>query len=285
MAITNFIATVWSARILQNLHKALVFAQPGVVNMDYEGEIADLGNTVKINGIGPVTIGDYTKNANIADPETLSDATQSLLIDQGKYFNFAIDDVDKVQAKPAVMDEAMREASYGLRDAADQFVIGRMAAAVPAGNTIGSLATPIVPTAENAYDYLVDLGVLLSEAKVPTAGRWVGVPSWFYGRLLKDDRFVKAGTATSDNVLRNGQIGQAAGFTVLESQNVPNTAGAQYRIVAGHAMATTYADQIVKIEAYRPEKRFADAMKGLHIYGSKVVRPTCLAMLIANRSA
>jgi len=101
--------------------------------------------------------------------------------------------------------------------------------------------------------------------------------------LLKDDRFVAAGTLRSDRSLSNGQVGEAAGFTILKSNNVPNTAGAQYKIIAGHSVATSYVEQILDLQAYKPESRFGDAVKGLHVYGAKAVRPAALAMLIANK--
>ncbi len=109
------------------------------------------------------------------------------------------------------------------------------------------------------------------------------MPAWFHGILRKDDRFVKAGTTRSDLVLRNGEVGQAAGMTVLESNNVPNTAGAKYKIIAGYPGAITYAEQIAQVEAYRPEKRFADAVKGLHLYGARLIRPNGIAVLTANK--
>jgi len=206
-----------------------------------------------------------------------------LTIDQAKYFNFQVDDVDRAQQNPKVMDAAMREAAYGLTDAADQY-IASLYTGVAAGNTIGDDVTPIVPTKTDAYERLVDMGIILDDNKVPRTNRWVVVPPWFYGLLLKDDRFVKAGTPTSDQVLRNGEVGQAAGFTVLVSHNVPNTAGTKYKIIAGSTIAITYAEQINKVEAYRPEKRFADAVKGLHLYGAKLVRNTAIAVMTANKS-
>lgn len=283
MAIDNFIPEVWSARLLMNLRKFLVYGQAGVVNRDYEGEINQAGDTVRINSIGPVTVGTYTKNNNIGDPETLTDAQQTLLIDQAKYFNFQVDDIDRAQQKPQVMDAAMQEAGYGLRDVADQFIAG-LYTGVAAGNTIGDDVTPIVPTKTDAYEYLVDLATILTDAKVPQDGRWVVVPPWFYGLLLKDDRFVDASKSGSTDALRNGQVGRAAGFDVLQSHNVPNTAGTKYKIIAGHPMAISYAEQINKVEAYRPEKRFADAVKGLHLYGAKLVRPAGIAVLTANKA-
>lgn len=282
MALT-FIPSVWAARLLVALDKALVYAQTGVVNRDYEGEITDSGDTVKIATIGDVTIGNYTKNTNIADPEVLTDAEQSLLIDQSKFFNFYVDSIDKAQQNVNVMDEAMRRAGYGLRDVQDQFVAANYVN-VPAANLIGSDAVPITPTNANAYEYLVDLGVLLDQQNIPTEGRFCIVPPWFHGRLLKDSRFVSAGTSKTDSVLANGMVGEAAGLRILKSNNVPNTAATKYKILAGHPMAYSFAMQVTSLETYKPEKRFGDAVKGLNVYGGKLVRPSAWAVLTANAS-
>jgi hypothetical protein len=265
------------------LEKTLVYGQANVASRDYEGDISEAGNTVKIASIGDVSIGDYVKNEDIDDPEILTDAEQSLLIDQAKYFNFFVDSIDRAQQNVNVLDEAMRRSAWALRDAADTFLAGTMDASIPNENTIGSLATPKVPTMDDAYEYLVDLGVLLDEANAPIEGRFVIVPAWFHGLLLKDDRFVGAGTLRSDRRLGNGQVGEAAGFTILKSNNVPNTSGEKYRIIAGHSSATAYVEQILDLQGYKPEKRFGDAVKGLHVYGAKVVRPGNLAMLIADK--
>jgi len=255
-----------------------------VANRDYEGEIRKAGNTVKIASIGDVTIGDYTTNTDIADPEILTDAEQSLAIDQAKYFDFYVDSVDRAQQNVNVLDEAMQRSAWSLREVADEFLADLMQAAVLTGNKIGSTTTPKVPTKDDAYEYLVDLGTLLDEADVPLEGRFVAVPAWFHALLLKDDRFVNAGTRRSDVALANGEVGEAAGFAILKSNNVPNATGEKYKIIAGHRIATAYVEQIIDLQTYKPEKRFGDAVKGLHVYGAKVVRPTCLAMLIANKS-
>jgi hypothetical protein len=280
----QFIPTVWAARLLVALEKALVYGQTNVCNHDYEGEILEAGNTVKIGSIGDVTIGSYDKNTNISDPEVLADSEQTLLIENAKFFNFYVDSVDRAQQNVNVMDEAMRRSAWGLRQEADAFLAATMAAAVTETNTIGSVATPELPTKANAYEYLVDLGTKLDEANVPIAGRFVIVPAWFHGLLLKDDRFVKVGSRRSDTILANGEVGDAAGFAILKSNNVPNTTGAKYKIIAGHSIATTYAEQIIDLHTYKPEKRFGDAVKGLHVYGAKVVQPNALAMLIADKS-
>ena len=280
----EFIPTVWAARLLVALEKALIYGQANVCNRDYEVEIRKSGNTVKIASIGDVSVDNYTKDTDIADPEVLTDEDQSLLIDNAKYFNFYVDSVDRAQQNVNVLDEAMRRSAWSLREKADAFLATTMEGGVANANRIGTIAIPKVPTKDDAYEYLVDLAVLLDEANAPIDGRFVVVPAWFHGLLLKDERFVKSGTRRSDTAIANGEVGEAAGFAILKSNNVPNTTGTKYKIIAGHSIATAYVEQIVDVQTYKPEKRFGDAVKGLHVYGARVVRPTALAMLIANKA-
>lgn len=287
MALENFIPVIWSARLLARLQKALVYGQAGVVNRDYEGEITDVGDTVRINSIGPVSIFDYVKNQDMPGPETLNDATQTLVIDQAKSFNFQIDDIDRAQQKPKVMDEAMREAAYGLADVADQYIAGLMWQAAPATSMLGAIGTPQVigygANEMSPYIALLELGRFLDEKNIPREGRWAIVPPWFHEYLVMDNRLVATGTEAADTRAVNGRAGRAAGFDILVSNNVPFLTGpTEFKVVAGTSLATTYAEQISKVEAYRPERRFADAVKGLHLYGAKVVRPEALALLVAD---
>ena len=239
---------------------------------------------MKVNQIGDVTIKNYTKGQDIDDPEELNGDQQELKIDQAKYFNFSIDDVDNAQTNPKLMDEAMQRAAYGMNDTTDGFLANLMAVgAINNGDNLGSDDVPLVPTAETAYDMLVDLGTDLTEKNVPTMGRWVVVPAWFHGLLLKDKRFVGNGTDYNKALIEGGEVGVAAGFKVNLSNNVPNTLGAKYKIIAGTNAAASFAEQILKTEAYRPEKRFTDAVKGLHVYGAKVFQGKCLSVLTANR--
>ena len=169
--------------MLVALDKALVYGQANISNRDYEGEIRAAGNTVKIASVGDVTIGSYTKDTDIGEPEVLSDSDQSLVIDQSKYFNFYVDSVDRAQQNVNVLDEAMRRSAWGLRDKADAFLAGIMDAGVTGTNKIGTTPLPKVPTKADAYEYLVDLGVLLDESNTPIEGRFVIVPAWFHGLL------------------------------------------------------------------------------------------------------
>ena len=207
MTTENFIPSVWAGTLLQALDTALVYANPGVINRDYEGEIQAAGDTVKIEMLGDVTISNYSKNTDISSPEALTDAQLMLSINQQKYFNFQIDDIDKAQQKPKTMAEAMRRAAYGLRKAIDGF-IASLYTDISATNVIGSDGSPITGTwltgGTLAYDRLVDLGVLLDNADCPDDGRWVVVPPWFEAYLLKDQRFVGYGTTAQMELLMNG---------------------------------------------------------------------------------
>ena len=279
MSVSNFIPAVWSARLLAHLDKQHVLTQ--LCNRDYEGEITQYGDTVKITQIGEVTIKDYTANTDIADPEELTTDQQLLKIDQQKYFNFQIDDVDAAQVRAPLADAAMQRAAYGLSDATDKWLAQRMADEVYEGNQLGTDDAPVAVTAETAYTYLVRLKVLLDKQNVPTQGRWVLVPPEYHGLLLQDNRFVGTGGAKAEDTLGNGLVGRAAGFEVYLSNNLPCTLG-KYKVLASYNGATSYAEQILSTEAYRMEKRFADAVKGLHVYGAKVTRPDKIAVLTAS---
>jgi len=306
MALDNFIPEIWSNQLLVNLYKTLVYAQDGVVNRDYEGEIQAAGDTVRINSIGRVTVSDYNKNTDMGSPQTLTDAQSVLTISQQKAFNFQIDDVDKAQQNPKVMSQAMVEAAYALRNAADQFVASQYTDIAAANWVNGASDTnPFEIDANNdatvanisghglAYETLVDASVVLDENDIPEDGRFIIVPPWYGGQLEKDQRFVSFGTAANRNDLEtgvtstNGAKTRVAGFTVMESNNVPVTVNGDgthiYHVIAGHSMMWSFAEQVREVEAYRPEKRFGDAMKGLHLYGAKVVRPNAGAVLAVCR--
>ncbi len=282
MSIQNFIPTIWSARLLNHLDKSHVYLN--LLNRDYEGEIKNFGDTVKINQVGDVSIKDYIKGTDIDAPEDITGEQQELKIDQAKYFNFAVDDVDNAQTNPKLMDKAMQRAAYAMNDVVDAFAANLLAINVHADNAIGTNEAPIVPTKADAYDYLVDLNTKLTEANVAKMGRWVVIPAFYHGLLLKDDRFVGNGTDYNQAILEGGEVGKAAGFTVYVSNNVPNTEGTKYKVIAGTTEAGSYAEQILNTEAYRPEKRFSDAVKGLHTYGAKVLQSKCIAVLTCNKA-
>ena len=277
MAFTNFIPEVWSARLLEHLDNVHVYS--ALLNRDYEGDIRAYGDTVHINQIGDIAINDYT-GEDLAAPEELDSTMMELKIDQAKYFNFQVKDIDNAQSNPKVVDAAMQRASYNINDVIDNYLAGLLLAGVKSGSTI----TAQTLTSANAYGYLVDLGVLLNEHNVPMLGRWVVIPPWFHGLLLKDERFVCNGTGYNQAILQGGWVGDAAGFRIHLSNNVPESAGS-YSVIAGTNAAGSFAEQLVELEAYRLEKNFSDGLKGLHVYGAKVTQPDGLAVLKCTKAA
>jgi hypothetical protein len=275
MAFSNFIPEVWSARLLEHLDNVHVYA--ALMNRDYEGEIRSYGDTVHINQIGDITIRDYT-GQDISAPEELDSTRTELKIDRAKYFNFQIRDIDNAQSNPKLVDAAMQRASYGINDVIDRY----LAALLLEGASSDATLTADALSAENAYDYLVDLGVVLNEHNVPMLGRWVVVPPWFHGLLLKDSRFVGNGTGYNQALLQGGWVGDAAGFCIHLSNNVPETDGV-CSIIAGTNAAGSFAEQLVELEAYRLENNFSDGVKGLHVYGAKVTQPEALAVLQCSK--
>lgn len=280
MSVSAFIPELWNARLLYALEKAHVAAN--LVNRDYEGEIRQQGDTVHINSIGAVTVKDYTRNSDIDNPEELTTEDQTLTIDQSKYFNFQVDDVDAAQAAGDIMDTAMGRAAYALNDVSDAFLLKTIAAGVDAGNKVGDTSGAIALTKDNVYENIVALKTKLDKANVPNTGRYIVVPPEVHALLLLDDRFVKASDGgTANDTLLNGEVGRVAGFTVYMSNNVFYSTD-HWQIPASVAYSTTFAEQIVKTEAFRPEKRFSDAVKGLHVYGAKVTDGKAVAVLFGK---
>ena len=281
MAITNFIPEVWSAQLLSSLKKALVFAGPQTSNRNYEGEIANMGDTVHIVSISRPTIGDYVKNVTAIDPEVLTDADRTLVVDQCKYFAFEVDDVDMRQARNggALMTEAAEETSYGLGDVVDQYVAGLYTGA----DAANKISTTAITTPLLAATGLVNLKTKLDNANVPTAGRYAIVPPWYHNLLLlPGSGFVSVADAGTSEGLRNGHVGRAFGFDIFMSNNAPLVTGDDYQVSAGYPGAISFASQINKVEAYRPQSSFSDALKGLSLYGAKLVRPSGIATLTAS---
>lgn len=287
MAVTNFIPDLWSAQLLVSLRKAHVAGN--LVNRDYEGQIKRQGDSVKITSINDVTIGTYTSHSDIT-VEDIDDATRSLLIDQAKYFAVELDDVEKAQhvkGGGSPLAQAVDNAAYQLADTADAFLLDLINDAAEAtSNDLGTVA--IHTDADALYDSIVDLMVRLDVNNVPQQGRFLVVSPTLYGRLLKLDRFVVAGDTVSAETRTNGFIGEIVGLPVYRSNNLPAVTDAAATggvALAGYRGATTFAEQIVSVEAARMEKRFADMVKGLHVYGGKVVRPTGVAKVEFDATA
>lgn len=286
MAVDTFIPEVWNASLIVALEENLILADVGSsVNNNYEGDIAQAGDTVHIARIADPTIADYIKNVTVINPATLTTTDETFTITQSKYFAFEVDDVDRRQAlnAGALMNEAAKRAAYRLRDLSDTFVGAQMVAGA------GTVLDPMDidgGNAADAYVVVLRLKLALDKKLIPQTGRWLAVSPDFYALLLLDPRFIDASKygGSGNQPLVNGEVGKILGFTVKISTHLPKgTPGdlgeASSFVIAGHPMATTWAQQINKTEAYRPESSFSDAIKGLHLYGAKVIQGEALAVV------
>jgi hypothetical protein len=250
-----------------------------VVNRDYEGDIRADGDRVHVQAFNDLTVSAYTKNSTTLSYEQLTDTRVTLLIDQAFSFSFKIDDIDAAQMRPKLIDAAADRAAYQLAEQADGYLAGLYGGASTSApdNTIETSQF----TATNVYQKLVDLTVLMDQVNLPAENRFVVVPPWVKGLLLQNSTFV---TASAPEVVLNGQIGQIAGLNVLVSNNIKTTGSAPVvsHMIAGHPSAWTYAEQITNLEGLRLEGSFADAVRGLHLYGAKVLDGARLFDLQAN---
>ena len=270
MAITNFIPTVWSENLYTELGKKYIAVAN--CNREFEGDIKSKGATVKICGVGSVSVFDYTKNTDMSAPETLSDNERTLVIDQAKGFNFQIDDIDRAQSTPKLMGEAMRVAANALANTADQYVYSLYEGA---GETVNGEAT-----VENIVDLIIDARTKLYANNVSDARDIaVEVSPEIAALILKAK--VNLATDNADS-LENGLLGTIGGCKIFVSNNIVSEdvdGGKSYKCLARTTRAIAFAEQLSEIDAYRPEKRFADAVKGLHLYGAKVVYPKEMVLL------
>ncbi len=263
MALTNFIPTIWSEALYQELDNKYIAVKN--CNREYEGDIKSKGNTVKISGVGDISVFDYTRNTDMSAPETLSDTARTLTIDQAKAFNFQIDDVDRAQAVPRLMQAAMKKAASALANTADNYVFGLVnsceeANVLDMGNA----------TAENIIDSILSVRTKLYRSNIYDSDDVIFEVSPEIGELIMKAK-INLSTGNRD-VLENGCIGSVSGVKIYVSNNVVRD-GNVHKCVARSKRSVAFAEQLSEIEAYRPEKRFADAVKGLHLYGAKIVFP------------
>lgn len=277
MALDSLIPEVWSARFLANLFKNFVFGN--AINRTYQPD-AQVGEIIHIGSIGDVTIGDYTKNTTIGAPEILDSDEVDILINIQKFYNFFIDSIDEAQSIPSIMDQAMAKAAYGMANAVD---IAIASLSPLATGKIGTDALPITPTADIMYTTLTETAKILDKANVPTEGRYI-IMSADGIKLLKDSGEMLSDTPTGDQVrtygmfggagvMPNGYKGRVANFDIWMSNNtVAGTVSSEIWL-AGHADAIAMVDSVNKVEGYSPETLFGDAVKGLYVFGTKMVLP------------
>ncbi len=278
MSVKNFIPTVWSAKVVMGLENNHVYG--AVCNRDYEGEIKAFGDTVKVNQIGDITINDYA-GSDITFQE-LDDAQRELKIDKKKYFAFAVDNVDKVQAKGDLIAKATARAGYNLNDNVEQYIASLYA---QCGLAYGTNAAPIDLNSANVEASFLAVAEAMNDAGIPRVGRFAIVPPWVITKLT-----LAGLTLKTDNtqLYKEGFMDYGLGFDFKMSQNVSKNSSSwdKTRIMCGiRGESIALAKQLLQVKAVEQEKRFDDGVKGLLVYGAKVMRPDMSLCFYADKTA
>lgn len=292
----NFIPEIWSGKLIENFYDATVLA--AISNTDYEGEIRQFGDTVNIRTTPEITIRDYVKGQTLT-VENPDKPKLQLVIDKGEYFACVEDDVDKVQSDINLMDTWSKDASERMKIKIDQRVLtdilpgiastnkGATAGAISASFNLGTNASPLTVTKDGAssttsvVDLLVDMGTVLDEANAPEDNRFVVIPAKMAGLIKKSELKDAALTGDSMSIVRNGRLGMIDRFTVYVSHNLYKTSG-KYSIIAGHKYGFTFASQMTNMETIRSESTFGNIIRGLQVYGYKVVKGEALSQAVVQ---
>ena len=277
MSVANFIPTVWNEAIQRELERLYVYVED--CNREYEGKVKQRGDSVRILSVGRPTIRKIARkdaNANIVDPEELEDASVTMYINQMDYFNYMIADVDAAQASGNLMNESSKETSEALADAVDNYISG-FAVDTSVKALYGSAPIKVVAGEagegeKNVLDVLDEAIQALYENDVKSTTEIVVTVSPRFFTLFKK-AYIKLDTNNSA-MIKNGKVAQYGNVTVKMSNNVHKTAnGTVDNIMMRTKRAIAFAQPLTHTEAYRPEKKFADAVKGFILYDAKVVRP------------
>jgi len=281
MALGNFIVTVFQANLIAALRKAHVFAS--VANTNYQGQLKNLGDKVKVLQLSNITIAAYTKGTTVT-PAEIDDAATELVADQANYFAFKTSDLEAVQMKSGVLSSGTDQAAYGFRDAVDTYFAGLHAQAGYHSYSTGT--TPWDVTALNVEDVLLSAGEQMDNGKIPRPGRFLVIPPWFHTKLVLASLTTKT---DNDALAANGFIDRVLGFDMLMSNNVSATSTTTWdhtKIIGGvRGQSLSFAEALLNVEAYRMEAGFHDAVKGLHVFGGKVMRPDQTITIHADKTA
>ena len=269
MAYTNFIPTIWDEAIERGLERECVFLED--CNRKYEGKVEKQGDQVRILGVGKPTIKSIARantSNDIDGPEEIEDTSVTLQIDQIRYFNYMVGDIDKAQAVNGLMDALSQETAEGLADSVDRYIAGLIADENV--STYDVSATKV--TTANVLTILDGAIQKLYENDVKRTTEIVCTVSPRFYTIFKQAYIAK----DTDNsaMLKNGKVAQYGNVSIKMSNNVYTTSdGAVDNIMIRTKRAIGFAQPLTHNEAYRPEKKFADAVKGFILFGGKVVRP------------
>jgi hypothetical protein len=301
----TFIPILWSTKLIEKFYASTVLA--AISNTDYEGEIKNKGDTVVIRTKPTITIKDYVADGLLAVERPSSNIVE-LKIDKGKYFNLILDDVFEIQSDLNMMNMWSDDAAQQFKIVVDSMVLlgilgqaaatnkGLTAGAISANVSLGVTGTPLAVVARNPagtagkteiVDLLVRMGQVLDENNIPEQGRWTVLPAWIASQIKMSELRDASLTGDGTSILRNGRLGMVDRFTIYVSNLLPKgtaagLAAGEWVIYAGTQHALTFASQINKVETLRSEMTFGQLLRGLQVFGYKVLDGTALAQAIVT---
>jgi hypothetical protein len=305
MSAAGFIPEIWSGKLVEKFYDSTVLA--AISNTDYEGEIKNQGDKVIIRTKPTITINDYRADGALSLQRPVGNKLE-LLIDKGKYFNTILDDVMEVQSDLDSLSMWSDDAAEQMKIVIDTDVLAGMlgdASADNRGTTAGRISndinlgvttTPLAVVATSPgvgeveiLDVILRLGQCLDEQNIPETGRWVIMPAWASTLIKKSELRQAYMSGDSVSMLRNGRLGMIDRFTLYVSNLLPagvagGLAAGEYAIYAGHSHGLTFASQVSKVETLRSEQTFGQILRGLQVYGYKVIDGTAIAEAIVTKA-
>ena len=293
-----FLPSIYSRKVLNFFRKSSVVE--AITNTDYAGEISAYGDSVKIIKEPVITVEDYTRNTDTTQTK-LTDQEINLVVDSAKAFKFIVDDIESKMSHVNFKEVATSSAAYALRDSFDSAVLASMfsgvsssspdhilgADAVAATQTMGQHQggsnsidlTGSDGTGTDPLDVMAFMAKLLDEQNVPEEGRWfVAPPAWYEQLSQSGSKLMSVDFNAGQGSIRNGLVssGKLRGFDMYKSNNIASTSNAAGKCLGGHISSTATAQTIISTETLRDPTSFGDIVRGLHVYGSKVLRPEAL---------
>ena len=290
-----FLPAVYSKKVLNFFRKSSV--AEAITNTDYAGEITAYGDTVRIIKEPVITVYQYERGQDVTQTK-LTDQEVNLVVDTANAFKFIVDDIETSMSHVNFKEVASSSAAYALRDAFDEGVIAAMFAGVPAASPnhilgsdsatdlaagtfdgTGNLDIGYASGEHDPIDVLSHMARLLDEQNVPEEGRWFLANPEFYEQLVQSNsKLISSDFNAGQGSIRNGLVssGKLRGFDMYKTNNIAATTNAAGKCLAGHISATCTAQTIVNTEVIRDPSSFGDIVRGLHVYGAKVLRGEAL---------
>ena len=291
----NFMPELYSKKVLNFFRKASV--AEAITNTDYAGEISAFGDSVKIIKEPVITVDQYERGGSVT-ATTLTDNEVTLVVDTANAFKFIVDDIETSMSHVNFKEVASSSAAYALRDAFDTGVIAKLFAGVSASSPnhilgsdsatdlaagtfdgTGNLDIGYASGEHDPIDVLSHMARLLDEQSVPEEGRWFLANPEFYEQLVQSSsKLMSVDFNAGQGSIRNGLVssGKLRGFDMYKTNNIAATSNAAGKCIAGHISSTCTAQTIINTEVVRDTASFGDIVRGLHVYGAKVLRPEAL---------